>query len=42
MTCTDETTIEEEYENQLSYLADYTKIAFIIVDLNHDHETEVP
>ena len=45
MTCTEETTIESEYENQASYLADKSKAIFLVVDLtatglpqDHPHE----
>ena len=34
MTCTDETTLESEYENQASYLSDPAKVIFLVVDLN--------
>ena len=34
MTCTEESTIESDYENQQSYLKDSSKIIFIVVDLH--------
>ena len=34
MTCTEETTLESEYENQASYLTDQTKATFLVVDLS--------
>lgn len=40
MTCTDETTIEEEYENQKSYINDPKKYIFIVVDLDCDQLPE--
>ncbi len=39
MTCTEETTIESEYENQASYLSDKSKAIFLVVDLT---ATELP
>ena len=45
MTCTEETTIESEYENQASYFSDKSKAIFLVVDLtaselprDHPHE----
>ena len=41
MTCTEETTLESEYENQESYLKDPSKVIFIIIDLtNHTQKLE--
>ncbi len=34
MTCTDETTIESEHENQASYSKVNDKLIFLVVDLN--------
>ena len=39
MTCTEETTIESEYENQASYFSDTSKAIFLAVDLT---ATELP
>ena len=33
MTCTEETTLDSEYDNQASYLTENEKLIFIVVDL---------